>query len=469
MSSLSVRVWREALTLAKCVIARTREREKIWSNESIPCRFKAFKITSADAQPAFNFSIQQRKQRTPARDHSHSRNLKRRKQNTRSLYYFLDQSMGLFSLFRRDKKRIANESFCETSDKTDAHEATREHLPPRQVKKRKLTDGETDSTKIASGALYSSDIIFHILGFFVSDSGSQGEIDGTSLKNAMLVCHQWKKVANSKALWSLPTRAFPSITDSTKRSLLLRDTSFDENSNSVSASPSNARLPLIGFQKLSSEKAKFGDEATIFRARNRATGEVNLLSISPRSKKTSEMLNQVFEAHFFQHSSFCGGDGLTAAFMPKSFPRGVATINGRVTRWYEASKNAEIFPNPVFTSHLKSFRNGWEEIHGDDSDTNDFMGKRFRLCYCFDHLKKVEQDVAADENSEAPNLVCWSMVVDWVIEIMQCFDLEDRIAFHTMALFQQFMTKTDVSHLHFLANGVYQVLTMRFHRERSSL
>lgn len=360
--------------------------------------------------------------------------------------------MAWFSLFGGCKKRIANcnESIPETGGTPKSGEEDGQGLPPTRLSKKrrlnKMDKFQEDTANASHIVLHSNDILFQIFEFFVGDNGDSG-VDGTALKNAMLVCRQWNQMANSKALWNISIQRFPETLDSTHRALLM--CSNCENPTLSLNQPEEGedqQLPLIGFQKISDEVSRHGDQSSIFRVKNRATGKRSLLSVSRPNNRTREVLNQVFEAHFFQRSDFHNGKEDSSAFMSKQFPQGVAIISGRVTRWYQESTNCTIFPNPVFVSHLKSFRNGWEEVHSEDMDTLDSMERRFQLCYSFDHLKQLERDHMGNTRDFAgdpvTDSVYWAMIVDWVIEITQCFDLEDRIVFHTMALFRHFMWKT---------------------------
>jgi hypothetical protein len=291
----------------------------------------------------------------------------------------------------------------------------------------------------------SSDTLHHIFGFFLSDAG---KVDGDTLRSAMLVSKQWNEVATSTSLWKMKNA---SNTDPIESALCISevDNSGDDSVSDGDEKPE--RLSLVGFIKISQINDGFGDNSIVYRAKERSQGTQCLIAVSPKNKRPNMLLNHIFEGSLFQGGSeFLDHPEKKDAFarMRKHYPLRTILVGEHVVRWYEDGDMNSILPpqicvpSPVPNPEVpKSFR-VLETLVADHR-----------------HLRSLERR----QKSEITNYLSrrsWAMIVDWLVEITQCLNLERRVPFHAMELFRRFVSNIKASlpltsHDVFLATIIY--------------
>jgi hypothetical protein len=203
------------------------------------------------------------------------------------------------------------------------------------------------------------DLLLYTFRFFVSSSG---HVDGSSLKNIMLVCQRWHSIANCQSLWTIPsgscvaakggdsaesnspvavTKSVLSIT----RSLQIKDVTC----TSGTAEIINAEI-LLGFVNLGTIPCA---DFTLFHAEERATKTQCVIKISKTLEKTKEILREAFAAHFLQGSylQFSVLENRQSTF--QHFPVGVSIMFGR-TLFFYAVKSSERPPKLFDSNNLQT-------------------------------------------------------------------------------------------------------------------
>lgn len=306
----------------------------------------------------------------------------------------------------------------------------------------------------------SNDILHDVLGYFVSESVEK--VDGQSLRSAMLVCKQWHSIATSRTMWSSnPLLPHSGSDDSIRFALYIQDGASKEKTDNLSSPGSRQpeTLSLIGFQKLKFlGKAIAGDQSLLYRSVERSSGERCILSIGPQNKKSAQIINHIFEGDFFHGANRdiswlvdgSSDNGDNSYCMPNKYPRGVALIGRQVVRWYQNAEDINsIYPKPSFQPTLRNIRRGFEEFHKSGSEgvccnSQDKLMYRLRKCSSLEHLLRLERSNCPTQLKDHISMRHWAVLVDWVVEIVQCFDLEDRIMFQAMDLFRGFVSEIRV-------------------------
>jgi hypothetical protein len=319
---------------------------------------------------------------------------------------------------------------------------------------KKSRSSEDDSFKDKDTSSLSNDILHHILGFLVSNSGL---VDGRSIRAATLVCKQWKNVATSRSLWAIPAGIAnipidQVVVEQINSSLQIRETaSVDTFLLESERRHELSKESLIGFRKMSQLDSTA--TATDFRAMERATGTQCILSVAKNEGKTSELIKEIFEAHFVQADDFLkqpnnrADEAARQTSIHRCFLRGVCVLNGRVVRWYEdlvaKDQHAHEQNTPrILTPLLKQFRRVANEPQPHISKPKSNL---LELRRPVDQLLHLEHTLGTvDRSRPHVRMECWAIIVDWIIEIVECFDLEDATAFQTMALFDRFLASSSV-------------------------
>ena len=154
-----------------------------------------------------------------------------------------------------------------------------------QIQKRKRVSNEHQHIDISC---FSNDILHSIFGFFITTSGF---IDGPTLRSIALVSKKWKKVVDSPPLWSIPI-----ISPGTKNQASVN---FSLGLQEVSG-----RSSFMGFTKLAKYGSKPGSDATVFSAKEKATGKKLILSISGSEQKACEIVNEAYQGHVALQTGF---------------------------------------------------------------------------------------------------------------------------------------------------------------------
>ena len=282
----------------------------------------------------------------------------------------------------------------------------------------------------------STDIIHHVLEFFVSKSSP---IDGQSLRSASLVCRHWKDAVYSSSLWSaiIGTSLEPNK-DSISRSLQLRETMDLDGAT---------RESFIGFIKVGRAFRDRICDSTSFRVQERATGKRCILSVANDNTKNPEVLREMFKAHYVLGDNFLQTckDRESNQDWHHRLPIGICTWNGRVLRWYEDFE--ELTPKLTSQSSIltstENKRNLERNILPRSSSA---MIEQLVMDQSIAYLLSLEKNSGPLDSSRLHvRRDCWATIVDWILEIVECFNLDDKTAFLAMALFDRFISVNNVS------------------------
>ena len=265
-------------------------------------------------------------------------------------------------------------------------------------------------------SLLSADILHQVFKFFVSQKNNT--VDGESLINLTQVCKQWKTVVDSKSLWATP--AAGSVHDIDTNCCLYsvyRSLQIKEETDSISNGKS-LHASLIGFVKIKCYGGKYPE--LYFFVRERATGHKLLLSINRDGQKRRSLIRELYVNHFKLKDRFLLKEGISiwkgrvVQYYPlRTDVEAKSMIDQISAKRQRSSQNCEAFiiqPSNSFNlvSHLINLEGVWGMDYG-----------RF-------HIQGRQH------------------VVDWMAEIAECFDLEDRIIFQAMLLFDRFITSNDL-------------------------
>ena len=286
-------------------------------------------------------------------------------------------------------------------------------------------------------SLLSSDILHQVFKFFVS---SDQIVDGESLRVCSLVCKQWRNIVDSRSLWVTPvgTKDHCEIHDDEKanlhstlvyRSIQIREQARDHSSIGKSPLPS-----LLGFTKLKYYGNKH--QELYFFVKERVSGSKLLLAISRDGQKTPSHLRDVYVNHFELKGDFLlrdNNDKLETLFPSQRFPLGISIWKGRLIRWYRSETETECREIiDQIQSKIKS------TSHQDLAITNYENNFSFLR-----HLIDLENDLVQNKRDRNVYAEGRQHMVDWMVEIVECFGLEDRTIFQAMLLFDRFTTSYD--------------------------
>lgn len=284
----------------------------------------------------------------------------------------------------------------------------------------------------------SNDLLQHVASYFVSE---KGVVDGESLRSTALVSKRWKEVVYARSLWMIPagltSTGKQSAGNAIGSSLAIRE--VDETGESSVDS-------CIGFLKLERAFSSTSSVATSFRVLERATEQRCILSIAKDKRKTSEMLKELFHAHHVQQDAFLQPYCESTSFSTRShrFPRGVRVgLDGKLIRWYDDVNDEDYVPNNTQLP-LVSPR---EEVTANQVHVR--LSKKLanqQLDQSIAHLLALERTADSIDSTQAHiRRDCWAKLVDWVVEIVECFGLDDHTAYRAMAYFHRFVSACEVS------------------------
>ena len=319
------------------------------------------------------------------------------------------------------------------------HELGRKRIHTSQEKGGPVKKTCSRNKTVSAEKALSNDLLQHVASFFVSD---KGVVDGESLRSTALVSKRWKEVVYARSLWEIPA----GLTNSTGKqsasnaigsSLAIRE--VDETGESSVES-------CIGFLNLERAIPSTGSVATSFRVLERATEHRCILSIAKDKRKTSEMLKELFHAHHVQQDAFLQPfcESRLLSTRAHRFLRGVRVgLDGKLIRWYDDVDDEDHdVPNntqlPVVSPREKVTAS---QVHFQSSRK---LANQ-QLDQSIAHLLALERTASSIDSSQ--NHIrrdCWATLVDWVVEIVECFGLDDHTAYRAMAYFHRFLSASEV-------------------------
>lgn len=286
-------------------------------------------------------------------------------------------------------------------------------------------------------SLFSSDILHQVLSFFVSNNQI---VDGESLRVASLVCKQWQGVVDSRSLWDTPggvrehNKSNDNDNTDSPYNTVYRSLDIREQVGDCLSYENSLQASLIGFVNLKYYGGKFPE--LYFFVRERATGSKLLLSISRDGQKHPSFIRDVYVNHFELKGEFLLRDNnnkLDNFFPSQRFPLGISLWKGRVVRWYRSETELEAMEAINLISPKRETL-----LHQDLAFAK--PDKHFSLAR---HLIELEINSLRDTNDGIFHAEGRQHMVDWMVEIVECFALEDRTIFQAMLLFDRFITSYD--------------------------
>jgi hypothetical protein len=186
--------------------------------------------------------------------------------------------------------------------------------------------------------------------------------------------------------------------------------------------------------------------------RERATQLEWLICIASDGHKSPRLIRQLYADHFELNDKFLNWDISPAASLPSQpYPSGICIWKGRVVCWYRPS---------VFGDYCQ----------GIGSDLSTLREARFRhfclpprdpLLQCPEGAKTSDRSAAIlrqqldleKQGMSSPRkrtipFNVWATIADWVVEVAECFNLEDITIFQAMALLDRFLHLTLVGRMY---------------------
>jgi hypothetical protein len=295
-------------------------------------------------------------------------------------------------------------------------------FPDCHIQKRRRLSEEMQPRDVDISCL-SNDILNYVLGFFVSESGC---VDGQTLRPVSLVSRKLRTVAYSSSLWSIPTSLQnPRLegSDSVNASLAIRE-------NSEGPSP---RESLMGFIYIRQLETKTESGTSRFLVKEKATGKECHLSMTKTREKSSELIKEIFQGHLIQQRKFlqpCNEEDPEYSEYHR-FPRGIRMYEERVVRWYQKSNVRHVTPSADRTQSPK------QPLQ--QTTDQDFTSS-------ISHLMTSQRTAGlVDPARRHVSTDSWAMVVDWIAEVAECFDLNDVAIFQAMGYFDRVISTSEVS------------------------
>jgi hypothetical protein len=297
----------------------------------------------------------------------------------------------------------------------------------------------------------STDLLHQVLIVFVSKTKI---IDGESLRSASLVCKQWREAVNSKSLWAIPTCKDENVGDAGK-TLNTQQLSFqirEANGDEPGGCPVES---LMGFTKL-----KFLGKDLGFIVRERTTQLEWLICVTRDGHKSPRLIRQLYADHFELNEKLFNmeDDSSSDALSNQPYPSGICVWKGRVIRWYrpavlgELSTGIEIEWTTIEESRFRHFC----------LPPRDPLQQRTKWAKMSDQAAVVLSNQLALERCRASNtrkrsipFEAWATIADWVVEVAECFNLEDRTIYQAMALLDRFLSSVTVSQFQYVYKRVY--------------
>jgi hypothetical protein len=143
-----------------------------------------------------------------------------------------------------------------------------------------------------------------------------------------------------------------------------------------------------------------------------------MLSISKGKSRTPEMIKELFEAHYVQKDDFlrpCSEEELRIRRLNgQRYPLGLLVLHGTVVQWYENDT--------------------------DDLPQSPLHPRRLPFVDDISHLLSLEDTLGPVSPARRHvRIDCWASIVDWIVEVVECFDLEDRTLFQAMGFLDRFV------------------------------
>ena len=230
---------------------------------------------------------------------------------------------------------------------------------------------------------------------------------------------------DSKSLWA-------GVIDSNSKSSVHRSLQIKE--QTVVSDGAWFHPSLIGFTHLKCNyKSRFPQSELYFFVKERATGSKFLLSLSINEKKNRSMLRDLYANHFELKEEFLLRDSNhTYKFYPSQrSPLGITVWKGRVVRWYRTESETEANQTIEQISSLEI------QLYTDIRD-------RDQLFVFVRHLMDLEKTSLGDPKNDITHYAQGRQhMVDWMVEIVECFGLGDLTIFQAMRLFDRFLMSHD--------------------------
>ena len=285
----------------------------------------------------------------------------------------------------------------------------------------------------------SAELLQHVMSFFISDDTTM--IDGTTLRSASRVNKTWKNVIEMKELWR-PKKAVQChctksnnsdhnddldkknkstnqptnicVKPAVRRPSIHRSLRIKEKCGDGRCEETTTTLPtLMGF--VNEKRITNGPEKLTFQVRQRSTGQRWILSISENGEHSESLLRELYRGHLELEDDFLSSntDHNTTSIC------GVTYWGGRVVRWYR----------PIVDNYVR------KEIHMPSNRNKKCINK---------YLRQEQQqwnNTHTISQLRRPPPSIWAVLVDWMAQICECFDL----SYETMALATYIFDKYIVS------------------------
>jgi hypothetical protein len=214
----------------------------------------------------------------------------------------------------------------------------------------------------------------------------------------------------------------------------------------------------MGFINLGS----FGDTEFGYLVQERGTGKKWVLSISNDGRRKPMVIRDLFLNHFRLRENFLHPDYTNSSIDElESFPNGLSMFKGRMIRWYRVQLNKDVVERNDFL-RLKGIRLTQcclplfdPPILQDLSEMNTVVRGllQFEEGYCRNPLLSIRRI-----DPEA-----WATLVDWIVEIVECFQLEDCVIFQALSFLDRFLTSSEVSFCYCRRRELLNLSTATYH------
>eukprot|EP00980_Cylindrotheca_fusiformis_P028209 scaffold22586_cov138-Cylindrotheca_fusiformis.AAC.29 len=198
--------------------------------------------------------------------------------------------------------------------------------------------------------------------------------------------------------------------ESISTSLAIRDSSKGQ-------SPGKS---LMGFTYIRPVESQNETGTSRFLVKEKATGKECILSMTTKREKSSDMIKELFQGHRIMQGRFLQpcieNDAECSEY--QRFPRGIDMHEERVVRWYKTRSDCPT--TPPATQQEQSDRS-------------------------ISHLLSSQKAAGrVDPNRQHIPGDRWAMVVDWIAEVAECFELDDAVIFQAMEYFDRFVSTSEL-------------------------
>lgn len=321
------------------------------------------------------------------------------------------------------------------------------------------------------------DLLHYIFSFFFADD-STNVVDETSILSMMLISKHWNEVATSHSLWTTirsnnPRKRRRKMPPTELR--LLRNVFHINSSIDLFCNPpaevvdekkkkNNFFRPssFLGFSKLESvqctytmkgqnddreEKTEDKEMMTVFRVQERSTHQRFLFCVSSRQSRSKTILSHIYESKRMIDPP--GEEGVVAE--EERVLTDPTTIRPLFVFGSNCQRIVMVYPD---LQHLGDE----EEEDSSPLDFPSFANRLIQLCFSkkdqsscptqplwgsipWDSRSGIGRR-ADSSSSSSTNLIKtrhWAAIVDWIFEVVTCFNLQPHLVFSAMELFRRFV------------------------------